>query len=375
MKRILFITKYLYLGGGAEKQTVDIANGLCEKGFEIAVLVFEPKGEKGIRIKDLNNKIEVIPAGSRYIGSFFVRGIYETAKAIRRWKPDALCSMVWNTKPVAAFTGRILGIKTVLVEVCSPRNELLHNPPMLRPKRFTFSYRKRIYALADVVVGVSKGVARETKEFFQLNEVKAVQNGIDIEEIIEKSEKANGVPHEYFQQDLPVLVSVGRLHVQKGYSYLLEAFRIVNETAEARLIIVGDGSLKKELRLKAESLEIDDKIALVGETEPYAYMRHSDVFVLSSLYEGLPLVLLEAISLGLPIVSTDCNYGPNEVIETGENGLLVPVADPEKLASAILKLIQDKELRLKMGERAEERAHHFSQDRMVSGYEEVFLSL
>ena len=243
------------------------------------------------------------------------------------------------------------------------------------PKCFVFFYRKRIYALADVVVGVSKGVARETKEFFQLNEVRAVQNGIDIEEIIEKSEKANGVPHEYFQQDLPVLVSVGRLHVVKGYPHLLEAFKIVNETADARLIIVGDGKLKESLRLKAESLGIHDKTAMVGETEPYAYMRHGDIFVHSALYEGFVIVLIEAMGLGMATVSTDCNHGPNEIIENGESGLLVPVADPEKLAEAILKLIRNKKLRLKMGKKAEERARHFSRDRMVSGYEEVFLNL
>ena len=114
---------------------------------------------------------------------------------------------------------------------------------------------------------------------------------------------------------------------------------------------------------------------MVGETEPYAYMRHADIFVHSALYEGFGIVLLEAASLAMPIVSTDCNHGPNEVIENGESGLLVPVADPEKLASAILKLIRNKEFRLKLGKKAEKRAQHFSRDRMVSGYEEVFLNL
>ena len=375
MKRILFITKNLHLGGGAEKQIVDIANGLCEKGFEIAILVFEMRGEKSIRIKDLDNKIEIIPASGSYIRPFLVRGIYATAKAICKWKPDALCSTVWNTKPVAAFVGRILGIKTVLVEVCSPKNELLHNPSRLWPKSFTFFYRRKIYGLADVVVAVSEGAARETKKFFQLNEVKAVQNGIDVDEIIHKSKTADGMPHKYFQEGFPVLVSVGRLHLQKGYPYLLEAFRIVNETAEARLIIIGDGKLKEELRLKAKSMEIDDKIAMVGETEPYAYMHHGDIFVHSALYEGFGIVLIEAMGLGMATVSTDCNHGPNEIIENGESGLLVPVADPEKLAEAILKLIRNKKLRLKMGKKAEERVQFFTRDRMVSGYEEAFLNL
>ena len=382
MKRILFITKTFLLGGGTEKHIVDLANGLCKKGFTVAILVFEMQDEKGARIKDLNPDVEIILAPGNYHGPsrrpFGFRGTYETAKIVRKWKPDVLCSTAWDIKPLAAVVGRLLKVKVVLVESNNPVPELSNDLPRrwrMWPRFFVFFYRKRIYGLADVVVGVSKGVARKTKELFQLNEVRSVQNGIDIEEIIEKSKTATGVPHEYFEKDLPVLVAVGRMHVQKGYPYLLEAFRIVNETAPTRLIIVGDGKLKESLRLKAESLGIDGKTAMVGETEPYAYMRRGDIFVLSSLHEGLPLVLLEAISLGMPVVSTDCCYGPNEVIENGENGLLVPVADPEKLAAAILKLLGDKELRLKLGKKAEERARHFSRDRMVSGYEEVFLNL
>ena len=381
-KRILFVTKTLLLGGGTEKHVVDLANGLCKKRFTTAVLAFEMDNGKDARIKDLDPDIEVILAHGNYNGPsrrpFGFRGIYETVKTVRKWKPDVLCSTAWDTKPLATVVGRLLKVKVVLVESNNPVAELSNDLPRrwrIWPRYFIFFYREKLYSLADAVVGVSEGVARKTEKLFHLSEVRTIQNGIDIDEIIQKSKKTEDIPHEYFQESLPVLIAVGRLHVQKGYPYLLEAFRIVNETAEARLIIVGDGKLKEELRLKAESLEIDDKIAMVGETEPYAYMRHADIFVLSSLYEGLSLVLLEAISLGLPVVSTDCNYGPNEIIENGENGLLVPVADPEKLASAILKLIGNKELRLKLGKKAEERARHFSHDRMVSSYEEVFMNL
>ena len=382
MKRILFITKTFLLGGGTEKHVVDLANGLCKKGFTVAILVFDMENGTGSRMKDLDSDIEIIPTPGNYRGPsrrpFGLRGTYETAKTVRKWKPDILCSTAWDIKPLATVVGRLLKVKVVLVESNNPVPELSNDLPRrwrMWPKCFVFFYRKKIYGFADVVVGVSKGVARKTKELFQLGEVTAVQNGIDIEEIAEKSKTATGVPHEYFEEGLPVLVAVGRMHVQKGYPYLLEAFKIVNETAEARLIIVGDGKLKESLRLKAESLGIHNKTAMVGETEPYVYMRHADIFVLSSLYEGLPLVLLEAASLGMSIVSTDCDYGPNEVIENGESGLLVPVADPEKLASAILKLIRNKELRLNLGEKAEKRARHFSRDRMVSGYEEVLLNL
>jgi len=104
-------------------------------------------------------------------------------------------------------------------------------------------------------------------------------------------------------------------------------------------------------------------------------MRHSDIFVLSSLWEGLPLVLLEAISLGMAVVSTDCDYGPNEVIENEKSGLLVPVANPNELAVAVLRLIKDEKLRTDLEVEAKKRSRYFSSDRMVSGYEEIFVNL
>ena len=380
MKRILFVTKNLGLGGGAEKHIVDLANGLCEKGHTVAILVFDLRSGKGARAGDLNPEIEIISARSNYVRPFLLRGSYEVARAISKWKPDVLCSMVWITKPITAIAGRLLRTKVVLVASNNPLLGLSYGLPKrwrIWPKSFARFYRKRTYSLADVIVAVSRGVARETEKLFQLSEVKTVHNGIDIEEVIEKSKTADTVSHahKYFHDNCPVLVATGRMHIQKGYAYLLEAFRIVNETAEARLIIIGDGKLRDKLLLKARSLGISEKVDMVGEKMPYAYMRHGDIFILSSLWEGFGLVLLEAMSLGTPVVSTDCNYGPNEIIEDEKSGLLVPVADPPKLASAILRLIKDEKLRVNLAVEAKKRSQYFSSDRMVSGYEEIFVNL
>ncbi len=381
MKRILFVTKTLTLGGGAEKHIVDLANGLCEKGHTIAILVFDLKGAKGARVKDINPKIKIISARSNYVRPFFLRGTCEIARAISQWKPDALCSMTWSTKPIVAVAGRLLKTKVVLVASNNPVLELSYGLPKrwrIWPKSFALFYRKKTYSFADVVVAVSRGVGKGTKELFQLNEVKIVHNGIDIDEIVGKSETAKTSSshiHKYFHGSYPVLVATGRMHIQKGYTYLLEALKIVNETAEARLIIIGDGKLKEKLLMKAESLGISEKIDMVGKKMPYMYMRHSDIFVLSSLWEGLPLVLLEAISLGMAVVSTDCDYGPNEVIENEKSGLLVPVAEPHELASAVLKLIKDEKLRTSLAAEAKNRSQYFSSDRMVAGYEEIFVNL
>lgn len=378
MKRILFVTKSLTLGGGVERRIVDLANGLSEKGHSVAILVFDLKGDKGERLKDISPKVEVIPARSNYVKLFFLRGSFEVARAIFTWNPDVLCSITWSTKPIVAIVGRLLRTKIVLGACNNPFLELLYALPKrwsIWPKSFAFFYRRKTYSLADIVVGVSRGVSCATEKFFQLNEVKTVHNGINIQEVAEKSKTTEHSPHDYFSHNCPVLIATGRMHVQKGYSYLLEAFKIVNETTEARLIIIGDGKLRDELLLKAKSFGINEKIDMVGKKIPYKYMLHGDIFVLSSLWEGLPLVLLEAMALGMPVVSTDCDYGPNEIIEDGKTGLLVPVADSQKLASAILRLIKDEKLRTSISIEAVKRSQYFLHDRMISGYEKIFENL
>lgn len=371
MKRILFVTKNLGLGG-AEKHVVDLSNGLCEKGVAVAIFVFNTKGEKAARVNDLGPEIQIISPSENIERPSLLMGTWEVLKTAWKWKPDVLCSMLWNTKSMVAIAGQLLGIKTVLVESSSPLYEVARK----KHRSLAVFYRKTMYGLANTVVAVSRGVARETRELYGLNRVETVHNGIDIGHIKKRAETdSDGTPHEYFSTGFPVLVTVGGFREPKGYNYLLEAFSMVNESAEARLIMIGDGKLRGELCRTAESLGIQNKIAMVGETEPYVYLRHSDVFVLSSLWEGFPLVLLEAASLGLPIVSTNCNYGPEEIIQDGENGLLVPVADPAKMASEILRLLKNEKLRSDMGTEAEKRAERFSLDSMVCGYEEIFLNL
>ena len=380
MKRILFINQTMTLGGGVEQHIVDLTDGLCKKGFKIAILLFNVEAENGARIKDLNPDVEIIVARGSFNKiskrPFGLRGTREAVRTARAWKPDALCAMSSPVKPLVAVVGRLLGIKIVLVESANPLFELSMALPRrwrIWPRSFFIFYKKKVYGLANVVVAVSEGVSREHKKLYGSNRVKTILNGINIERIRTSSE--GEIPHEYLRGDVPVLVSVGRFSAEKGYEHLLEAFRIVNETTEARLLMVGDGRIRNDLVRAAKGLGVYDKTAMVGQTTPYRYMRHADIFVFPSLWEGCGLVLIEAISLGLPVVSTDCDHGPREIIEHGKSGLLVPVADPEKMAEAILTLIEDEGLRSRLGAAAERRSRLFTREKMISGYEEVFLNL
>ena len=373
MNRILFVTNNMGLGG-AEKKIVDLANGLCENGFEIAILAFDAKDEKGIRIKDLSPRIQIITLATRCnlpIVSL-CRRFYETVKAIRRWNPDVVYSNLWNANLFAAVAGKLSGTGVVLEVSNSEAIEIERK----KSRTLTRFYRKSVYRLADAITAVSKGAACEAKDIYNLPHVETIYNGIDIEDVTARSNiPGDTVPHAYFRDEPPVVVATGRLQKQKGYRHLLEAFRIVSEATEARLIIIGEGNLKDELRRTVKSLGMEDRVAMVGAVEPYPFMRHGDIFAHSALHEGFGIVLVEAMSLGMPVVSTDCNYGPGEIIENGKNGLLVPVGDPRKMASRIIRLIGDKDLRSSLGEKAKERARRFNSDAMVSGYEEIFRDL
>jgi glycosyltransferase involved in cell wall biosynthesis len=179
--------------------------------------------------------------------------------------------------------------------------------------------------------------------------------------------------HSWYSETTPVIVAAGRLSKQKGYSYLIRAVAILNAARiPCRLIILGEGSEKKGLQDLATELGIADKVEFPGfRKNPYRYMANATLFVLSSLYEGFPNVLLEALALGVPSVATRCPTGPAELITDGVDGLLVPPADAEVLAKAMRRLLLDEALRKRLGEAGRKRAGDFAADRIVRQYEDA----
>ena len=149
------------------------------------------------------------------------------------------------------------------------------------------------------------------------------------------------VNHPWFRVGQPpVMLAVGRLTKQKDFITLIHAFALVRKQCPAKLVIIGEGEERQNLETKVMELGIQDDVDLPGFVEnPYAYMAGATLFVLSSIYEGLPTVLIEAMALGLPIVSTDCPSGPSEILENGKYGTLVPIGDKTTMAHGILRTI------------------------------------
>ena len=179
--------------------------------------------------------------------------------------------------------------------------------------------------------------------------------------------------HPWFRDDgAPVLLAVGRLEKQKDYPTLVRAFKRLAARRSCRLIILGEGSKRTEIEGQIEESKLTDRVSLPGWTEnPFAFMARASLFVLSSRWEGLPTVLVEAMALGCPCVSTDCPSGPAEIFQDGEFGVLVPVGDDAALAEAMERVLDDPPDRRLL----QQRAAYFSADRAVAAYEDLIASV
>ena len=151
------------------------------------------------------------------------------------------------------------------------------------------------------------------------------------------------VDHPWLQSGQPpIFLAVGRLAPQKDFSTLIKAFAIFRQKHLARLIILGEGSERQQLESEVSQLNLEADVSLPGFTDnPYAYMSRASAFVLSSRFEALPTVVIEALACGCQIIATDCPHGPNEILMAGKYGLLVPVGDAQSFADAMEKAISN----------------------------------
>ena len=167
--------------------------------------------------------------------------------------------------------------------------------------------------------------------------IEVIFNPIINERIIQRANEPNN--HPWFNpKTVPVIIAIGRLSEQKNFSLLLQSFAKVLESTKARLIIFGEGPLRSDLENLVKELNLQDAVLLPGVVaNPYNYLNNADLFVLSSNYEGLPNALVEALACGCPVVSTDCQSGPREILDDGKYGILVEPSDVNGLARAILQ--------------------------------------
>ena len=263
---------------------------------------------------------------------------------LRHAQPDALLSALSRANFVALWARRLAGgpNRVVINEQNTLSQEVLnsqHSSVRLLPHLARYFYR-----WADCVVGVSQGVVDDLVQVVGIPKklVKVIYNPGVTPDLREKTQSS--LDHPWFQPgNPPVLLAVGRLMKQKDLPTLLKAFALLRRSRDARLLILGEGPERDKLEALIKELELGQDVSLPGFVgNPYAYIARASAFVLSSLWEGLPTVLMEALYCGAPIVATDCPSGPLEILKNGENGRLVPVGDHVALAEAMVAALDGK---------------------------------
>jgi len=351
-------------GGGAERVMVNLARGFSEQGYKVDLVLqraegpFLSKVPDEVRIVDLRTKRMAL-------------ALFPLISYLRREKPRSLLAAMTHTNIVALLARKLARVETrVVVSEHNTISIISHTSKTLR-SRFLPLIAKRLYYWADAVIAVSKGVADDFAEFlkFPREKIRVIYNPVVTPEILEKAEEP--LEHPWFKPgEPPVILGVGALTKQKDFPTLIHAFALVRRERPARLVILGKGEERPRLEALVRELDLEKDVALPGFVDnPYKYMKHAAVFVLSSRWEGLPTVLIEAMACGTPVVTTDCPSGPREILEEGKYGALVPVGDARELAKAIMKALVDTSQR----EIIKAKLYEFSLESAVGKYMDVLL--
>jgi glycosyltransferase involved in cell wall biosynthesis len=367
---------------GAQKAMLELARGLKARGHHAVVVTMYDKGDfipgfqerYGLEIISLQMKRpgERNPL-ARGIRSLW--GLGRLYRLMRRHKIEIVQTFSHYSNivgPVIAWLARIpVRVSSQRMSLRGASGWLLHLDRLIVNS-----------PLVTRMVSVSEGTRRFCieKQGMKADKIVTIHNGIDLERF-----KPAAAPkqEEHLRRDLGlvdselIITTVARLHPQKGHSYLIQALpRILDTVPHSQFLFVGGGELRSQLEALVRDAGLEDVVRFLGVRQDVPdLLAISDLFVLPSLWEGLPNSVLEAMAAGVPVVATNVDGSP-EVVADGETGILVPPADPAALAEAICSLLQDRALRASMAEAARSRvAECFSQEANVAAYEGLYRDL
>ncbi len=327
-RKIAFFLPSL-MGGGAEKVMLNLGRGMLEKGIVIDMVLAQATGEyldkvpPGIRIVDLKCKrtLSALPRLVRYL---------------KGESPSVLLSAIEHANLIALWACRLAGVPTrAVITLHTDLAQASLNGQSMKGRLIPMLARL-CYPYADEIVAVSQGVSNSFSSLLHLppERIRVIYNPVVTPEIFVMAREK--VDHPWIG-DKPLVLALGRLSDQKDYDTLIRSFARVVEKASARLLILGEGEDRSRIERLVQDFGLSEVVSLPGFVQnPYAYMSKASVVVLSSRAEGLPTVLIEALALGVPIVSTDCRSGPDEILMGGKFGTLVPVGDVAALSEGIL---------------------------------------
>jgi glycosyltransferase involved in cell wall biosynthesis len=345
-------------GGGAERSITTVANGLAERGAQVSLVLATACGPY---LDLVNPAVQVVDLGAPTM----LRALPHLVRHLRRSQPAALLAAMSHANVAAALAHRLAGSRARLV-----LSERVHVASLLAEyrsasMRATYALMRLTYPWADQLVAVSQGVAEDLRRRTPVvpERVVTIYNPVVDDRLLALAQAAPA--HHWLKSaGVPVVLAAGRLIAQKDFATLIAAFAHLRRKRLARLLILGEGELREPLLALAAQLGVAADVAMPGfDSNPFAAMHAAQVFVLSSRFEGLPGVLIQAMACGARVVSTDCPSGPREVLESGRWGALVPVGDVAALGAALAAALDNPS-----PPDVRERAGDFTAERAVAAY-------
>lgn len=320
--------------GGAEKLMVNLANNFTQRGLKTDLVLTRTDGAY---MSKVSSDVNIVDLKSPKLPV----SLPKLVGYLRQKQPATLLTALHYPCEIALWAKRLAGVSTRVV--VSEHNTLSVEAKRLPQlsARLSPIAAKLFYSWADGIVAVSQGAAEDLAKVtgLPLTRIQTIYNPVITPEMLSMAKEP--IDNIWFAPgEPPVVLGVGRLREQKDFPTLIKAFAKVRQVKAARLIILGSGPDLAKLKALIAELGLEDDVAFPGFCQnPYAYMAKTNVFVLSSAWEGLSNVLIEALGTGAPVVSTNCPSGPAEVLDNGKYGELVPVGDSEAMAEAILRVL------------------------------------
>jgi len=350
-------------GGGAEGVFVELANEFAARDLRVdLVLAFA----RGPYTGDVSPRVRIIDFKSaRVLGA-----LPKLVRYLRLERPAALLSGLDHANVVAVLARQIARSDTRCVISMRAVPSAIYRLDGSGGSRMLLRFMKVAYRFADAIIANSSAVALDMSKLLRIpiDDVHVIHNPLNLPRIEQQSRAP--IPHEWFANGAPpIVLGVGRLDPLKDFATLIRAFAIVRSRRACRLVILGEGPERSKLESLVRQAGIADDALMPGfEPNPFAWMRQASVFVSSSLTEGCPNALMQALSLGTRVVGTDCVGGTAELLEHGRWGTIVPVGFPGAMAAAIgdsLDAGANPDARL--------RAADFSHERIAQRFLDVLL--
>jgi glycosyltransferase involved in cell wall biosynthesis len=363
--KIAFLLHHFH--SGAAPVVAILCNTLASMGHDVTLILGWRWGAHLAAVKD---NVRLVDFGRHRM----TYSIPSLIRFLRRSSFDVVVSGLDNAN-IAALIARLFVPRSTKIITTE------HNYPLVDAKavqspatRLLRALRKSLYPLADHMLAVSQGARLAVIERFNVSpsNITTIYNPMDLDRIARDRVAPTGHVWLEPKHSIPVVLSAGRLETGKDFATLLRAVAIVRKSKELRLIVLGEGANRSALEALRDQLGLTDCVDLYGfATNPFSFMAAADCFVLSSEWEGFGNVLLEAMACGSPVISTDCPSGPREILADGRYGRLVPIADENAMATAILETLSEPRL----SEVYEARAREFKAEDIAERYLEQFYSL